>query len=105
VVDLMLTFINSIQAIYHFSSLGTKVEFSISHLEIHKSPNQFNDHNGDRGPLLTSFCEYQGGQRPAEGKPGHWDIGLLVSGVGPQPCPTSPRSTSGRPTVPARSLT
>ena len=30
---------------------------------------------------MTSFCEYQGSERPDEGKPGHWDIGLLVSGV------------------------
>ena len=81
VVDLLLTFINSIQAIYHFNSLGTKVEFSISHMEIHKTPGVFEDHGGDRGPLLTSFCQFQGGLRPEEGKSGHWDIGLLVSGV------------------------
>ena len=81
VVDLLLTFINSIQAIYHFKSLGTKVEFSISHMEIHKTRGVFNDHGGDRGPLLTSFCQFQGDLRPDEGKPGHWDIGLLVSGV------------------------
>ena len=81
VVDLLLTFINSIQAIYHFKSLGTKVEFSISHMEIHKTRGVFDDHGGDRGPLLTSFCQFQGDLRPDEGKPGHWDIGLLVSGV------------------------
>ena len=81
VVDLLLTFINSIQAIYHFNSLGTKVEFSISHMEIHKTRGVFENHGGDRGPLLTSFCQFQGNLRPDEGKPGHWDIGLLVSGV------------------------
>merc|ERR1711962_670766 len=81
IVDLLLTFMNTIQAIYHFDSLGTKVDFSITRLEIHKSAGQFEDYGGDRGPMLSSFCLYQGGLRPDEGAPGHWDIGLLVSGV------------------------
>jgi len=81
IVNLMLAFMNSIQAIYHFESLGTKVTFSIVKLEIQKTT-KFDNHGGDRGPLLTSFCDYQGSQNPSDdSNPDHWDIGLLVSGV------------------------
>ena len=80
-VHLLLAFMNSIQAIYNFESLGTKVDFSLVKLEIQKTP-QFDDHGGDRGPMLTSFCKYQGDQNPdTDSNPHHWDIGLLVSGV------------------------
>ena len=58
-----------------------QVTFSLVHLEIQKT-SKFNNHGGDRGPLLTSFCEYQGSQNPGDdSNPDHWDIGLLVSGV------------------------
>jgi len=81
IINLMLAFMNSIQAIYHFESLGTKVTFSIVNLEIQKTT-KFDNHGGDRGPLLTSFCEYQGDKNPGDDTdPDHWDIGLLVSGV------------------------
>ncbi|XP_023342587.1 uncharacterized protein LOC111712250, partial [Eurytemora carolleeae] len=35
--DLVLSWMNSIQALYHFPSLGTAVDFSIVRLEIHKT--------------------------------------------------------------------
>ena len=72
---------NSIQAIYNFDSLGTKVDFSIVHLDIHKT-RQFDNKQGDRAPMLTSFCQYQKSKNPSgDDNSGHWDIGLLVSGV------------------------
>ena len=88
---------NSVQAIYNFDSLGVKVgfhvlkvfeifnhvqvDFSIVHLEIQKT-RQFDDHSGDRVPMLTSFCQYQGSKNPGgDSDPKHWDIGLLLSGV------------------------
>ena len=58
IIHLLLAFMNSIQAIYNFDSLGTKVDFSLVNLEIHKTA-QFDDKGGDRAPMLTSFCKYQ----------------------------------------------
>ena len=78
---MLLAFMNSIQAIYNFDSLGSKVDFSIVHLDIHKT-RQFDNKGGDRAPMLTSFCQYQKSKNPSgDSDPGHWDIGLLVSGV------------------------
>ena len=37
---------------------------------------------GDREPLLDSFCEYQEQQNPqSDSEPAHWDVALLVSGL------------------------
>jgi len=83
IVQLLLAYMNSIQAIYHFDSLGTKVDFSLVHIEIMKTqPTDFYEEEGERGPLLTSFCKYQAGEnkKTPEGDAHHWDIGLLVSG-------------------------
>ena len=81
IIHLLLAFMNSIQAIYNFESLGTKVDFSLVNLEIHKTA-QFDDKEGDRAPMLTSFCQYQGKRNPGtDADARHWDIALLVSGV------------------------
>ena len=37
---------------------------------------------GDRMPLLNSFCEWQSNQNAGDdSNPGHWDLALLVSGL------------------------
>ena len=37
---------------------------------------------GDREPLLDSFCEYQEQINPrSDSEPAHWDVALLVSGL------------------------
>lgn len=80
--DLLLTFVNDIQALYHFPSLGSQVDFSIVHMEIMKTqPPKLPTYNGDRSRLLQSFCSYQGDKNPSgDSNPGHWDIGLYISG-------------------------
>jgi len=81
--DLLLSFMNAIQAVYHFPSLGTTVQFSLVKLEIQKTqPADLPTYDGERGRLLTSFCNYQGQHNPdGDGNPHHWDIGLYVSGL------------------------
>jgi len=83
ILDLVLSYMNSIQAIYHFPSLGTKVDFSLVKLEIQKTqPADFPSYDGERSQLLTSFCSYQMKHNPSgDSNPKHWDIGLLVSGL------------------------
>ena len=58
VVTMLLAFMNGIQAIYHFKSLGRRIDFTIVHLEL-MSSSPFNDHRGEREGLLTDFCKYQ----------------------------------------------
>ena len=58
VLNMVLTFINGIQALYHQPSLGRKVSFRIVHMEV-VSDDQFNHYNGLQGELLESFCDYQ----------------------------------------------
>ena len=58
IVNMLLAFMNQIQAMYHFKSLGRKVDFTIVHLELMKEA-AFPEHDGERLQLLTEFCKYQ----------------------------------------------
>ena len=59
VTSMLLAFINGIQAIYHFKSLGRrKIDFTIVHMELMtKTP--FDEKYGEREGLLREFCKYQ----------------------------------------------
>ena len=59
VIELALVVINGIQALYHYPSLGRVVDLSIVRLEL-QTTSQFDNFDGERNGLLTSFCEYQG---------------------------------------------
>ena len=59
VIELTLVVINGIQALYHYPSLGRVVDLSIVRLEL-QTTSQFDNFDGERNDLLTSFCEYQG---------------------------------------------
>ena len=58
IVNMLLAVINQVQAIYHFKSLGRKVDFTITHLELMKGA-AFPEHGAEREKLLYAFCNYQ----------------------------------------------
>ncbi len=80
---LLLGYMNGIQAIYMLPSLRHNVRFTIVRLEIWKNePSGFYHYNGDREPLLNSFCEYQARiNTGSDSSPGYWDLALYVSGL------------------------
>ena len=46
------------------------------------SGDPYTNYQGDREPLLNSFCEFQESINPAsDSEPSHWDVALLVSGL------------------------
>ena len=81
VLNMILAFINGIQALYYQPSLGRRVSFKIVHLEM-MANDPYNNYNGLQGDLLESFCDYQV-QRNAgtDSDPNHWDMALLLSGL------------------------
>lgn len=80
--DMLLAYINGVQAIYHHPSLGITIDISLVRLEImQKQPRDLPHHNGERGRLLDSFCSYAKKNNPDEHHPNHWDMGLYVSGL------------------------
>lgn len=81
--DMMLAYINAVQAIYHHPSLGIIIDISLVRLDImQKQPRDLPHFNGERGSLLDSFCNYAVKRNPPdEFHPGHWDMGLYVSGL------------------------
>ncbi|XP_078034631.1 ADAMTS metallopeptidase stall [Augochlora pura] len=81
--DMMLAYINGVQAVYHHPSLGILIDISLVRLEImQKQPQDLPHFNGERGNLLDSFCNYaMKKNQKDEYHPDHWDMGLYVSGL------------------------
>ncbi|KAJ1524302.1 hypothetical protein ONE63_010813 [Megalurothrips usitatus] len=81
--DLVLAYLNGVQALYHHPSLGRAVDIVLVRLELFRTqPHDLPHHDGDRSPLLDSFCEYNERHNPSgDEDPHHWDMGLYVSGL------------------------
>lgn len=81
--DMLLAYVNGIQAAYHHPSLGVEINIVLVRLEImRQQPRDLPHYNGERGNLLDSFCRYSKIHNPTDDSvPNHWDIGLYVSGL------------------------
>ncbi|KAF8773531.1 A disintegrin and metalloproteinase with like protein [Argiope bruennichi] len=82
-VDLILGFVNQMQALYQQPSLKKKIQISIVRLEVmKKQPSDLPHADGDRDKLLDSFCAYQAKKNPdSDSDPNHWDLALYISGL------------------------
>ncbi|KAG7203022.1 hypothetical protein KM043_010147 [Ampulex compressa] len=81
--DMLLAYVNGIQALYHHPSLGVTMDISLVRLDImQKQPRDLPHFDGERGGLLDSFCNYAKTHNPlGDDHPDHWDMGLYVSGL------------------------
>lgn len=81
--DMLLAYINGVQALYHHPSLGAKIDLALVRLDLmQRQPSDLPHYNGERGKLLDSFCDYAKIHNPTgDGHPNHWDMGLYVSGL------------------------
>ncbi|XP_012551184.1 A disintegrin and metalloproteinase with thrombospondin motifs adt-2 [Bombyx mori] len=80
--DMLLAYINGVQALYQHSSLGTHIQLSLVRLTLLRSqPTDLSAH-AERGKLLDSFCAYQRSLNVEDDEdPEHWDMALLLSGL------------------------
>lgn len=81
--DMLLAYVNGVQALYYHPSLGVKIDIALVRLDImQRQPVDLRVHNGERARLLDSFCAYaQDHNPPGDDDPHHWDMGLYVSGL------------------------
>ncbi|CAH1981328.1 unnamed protein product [Acanthoscelides obtectus] len=81
--DMLLAYLNGVQALYHHPSLGATIDLVLVRLDIMKvQPRDLPHHDGERGKLLDSFCAYQEDLNPESDRdPDHWDMALYVSGL------------------------
>ncbi|KAK9873744.1 hypothetical protein WA026_002099 [Henosepilachna vigintioctopunctata] len=81
--DMLLAYLNGVQALYHQSSLGVTLELVLVRLDImSRQPSKMNHYNGERSKLLDSFCEYQESlNQGSDSDPNHWDMALYISGL------------------------
>lgn len=80
--DLLLAYLNAVQALYYHPSLGEPIDIVLVYMEIMKQqPKDLPTHDGERSDLLDSFCTYQQLRNSVDGDEGHWDMALYVSGL------------------------
>ena len=82
IMDYLLAYVNQVAAIYKMPSLGQEIDIMITYLEIQKTA-KFDNMEGDRVPMLDSFCSYSNEKNPEDDlkNPRHWDVAILVSGL------------------------
>ncbi|KAJ8736459.1 hypothetical protein PYW08_007115 [Mythimna loreyi] len=80
--DMLLAYINGVQALYQHSSLGTHIQLSLVRLTLLRSQPSSLPAYAERGRLLDSFCAYQRSLNvDDDDDPQHWDMALLLSGL------------------------
>nr|XP_012235889.1 PREDICTED: A disintegrin and metalloproteinase with thrombospondin motifs 4-like [Linepithema humile] len=82
--NMILAYVNQIQAFLHHSSFGASVDISLIRWEIMKEQLSILSDVVDKKDegLLSSFCEYATNQNPPkDNDPDHWDIGLYLTGI------------------------
>ncbi|CAG5100413.1 Similar to adt-1: A disintegrin and metalloproteinase with thrombospondin motifs adt-1 (Caenorhabditis elegans) [Cotesia congregata] len=81
--DMLLAYINAVQALFYHPSLGRRINIVLVRLDMMKhQPADLPHYNGERLKLLNSFCNYTAAKNPKnDDDPNHWDIGLYVSGL------------------------
>lgn len=82
-LDLLLAYVNNIQALYHHPSLGRRIDLALVRLELMaRQPKELAHLDGERSDTLDAFCAYSRDLNPAADEdPRHWDMGLYVSGL------------------------
>ncbi|XP_028176382.1 A disintegrin and metalloproteinase with thrombospondin motifs adt-2-like [Ostrinia furnacalis] len=80
--DMLLAYINGVQALYQHSSLGTRIQLSLVRLTLLRAQPPSLPAHAERGRLLDAFCAYQRSLNVEDDDdPEHWDMALLLSGL------------------------
>ncbi|XP_037772688.1 uncharacterized protein LOC119568305 [Penaeus monodon] len=83
--DVVLGYVNGIQALFHHPSLGQKIHLAINHIEIMAAqPSALPHYGGHREQLYDAFRLYNEERKEqaanlVDGRP--WDMGILISGL------------------------
>ena len=78
--ELILSYINQIQAIYSHKSFVGNFFINLVKIEIQRT-DIFSKSDGNRDEMLKKFCEYQSDLNPkSDSDPLHWDMALLLTG-------------------------
>lgn len=83
VKEMLLAYVNGIQALYHHPSLGLKIDIVLVRMDIMRTQPQDLPHFGGHTQfLLKSVCNWMSARNPKrEDDPNHWDISLYVTGL------------------------
>nr|XP_012218082.1 PREDICTED: uncharacterized protein LOC105669606 isoform X1 [Linepithema humile] len=76
--NMILAYVNQIQAMFHHPSLGISIDITLVQLKFMKQSLVIDKNTN----LLDSFCKYAKSLNPSKyNDPHHWDIGLYLTGI------------------------
>lgn len=80
--EMLMTYMNGVQSLFHRPSLQYKIDLRIVHSEIfYEQPKIIQNHNNYSIDLLRQFCDYQESINPLnDSDSGHWDLAILLTG-------------------------
>lgn len=80
--EMLITYMNGVQSLFHRPSLQYKIDLRIVHLEIfYEQPEMIQNHKNYSIDLLRQFCDYQDSINPSiDSDTRHWDLALLLTG-------------------------
>lgn len=81
VQDIITTYMNGVQSIFHHPSLGIQIDIVIT--EMYKISNRFdlNDDPNGAQTMVNPFCRYQETRNFRDASnPKHWNVALLITG-------------------------
>jgi Metallo-peptidase family M12/Reprolysin family propeptide len=81
--NLVLAYMNGVQALYLHDSLSRKVDFLIVYIEFMEEQSSNLPHAyGERNALIDNFCQYQKNLNSKyDSDPNHWDMAVYVSAL------------------------
>lgn len=81
--NIILAYVNGIQAVFHYPSLGVSIDISLVRVEImEKQPSDLPNRGGEAISLLNTFYNYATSRNPLnDDNPHHWDIALYITGL------------------------
>jgi len=80
--NMMLEYVSYIQTFFHHPSLGVRIDISLVRLDIMDTQPSDLQIDTDSAIVLSTFCQYAKTHNPPDDNdPGHWDIGLYVTGT------------------------
>ncbi|KAF5301353.1 hypothetical protein FQA39_LY10751 [Lamprigera yunnana] len=82
-MEMLLVYINGVQALYHHPTLGTDLDLVLVRIDIMQSqPASMPHYDGEQTKLLDSFCSYQKSLNSEnDDDTDHWDMALYISGL------------------------
>ncbi|XP_067209060.1 A disintegrin and metalloproteinase with thrombospondin motifs adt-2-like isoform X2 [Linepithema humile] len=80
--NMILAYVNQIQAVFHHPSLGVSIDISLVHLDTVNLREKYTNFGGEITKMSKSFCDYAETYNPPyDNNSRHWDVALILTSI------------------------